>query len=70
MFLGVQAESVSICTEIDDLLLSKLSDALNEEQRRAFVKNLLQEMKRDGVVEPVEKNRWTKWRLPEIPGER
>lgn len=50
-------------TELDDLLLSKLSDTLNEEQRRAFVKNLLQEMKRDGVIKPGGGRRWAKWRL-------
>jgi ATP-dependent DNA helicase RecG len=50
-------------TELDNLLLNKLSDALNEEQRRAFVKNLLQEMKRDGAIKPVGGRRWAKWRL-------
>lgn len=49
--------------DLHELLLNKLSDALNEEQRKAFVKNLLQEMKREGVIEPDGATRWAKWRL-------
>jgi len=36
--------------EIDKLLLNKVSDALNYEQKREFVKNLLQEMRREGTI--------------------
>jgi ATP-dependent DNA helicase RecG len=49
--------------DIDDLLLNKLSDALSMAQRRQFIKNLLQEMKTDGVIQPGGGRRWAKWRL-------
>lgn len=49
--------------DLDDLLLSKLSDALNEEQRKSLIKNLLQEMKREGLIKPDGATRWAKWRL-------
>lgn len=51
--------------EIERLLLTKLSDALDEEQKRNFIKNLLQEMKREGIVCPIEGKRGpgAKWEL-------
>lgn len=51
--------------EIESLLLTKLSDALDEEQKKNFIKNLLQEMKREGIVRPVEgrRGRGAKWEL-------
>jgi ATP-dependent DNA helicase RecG len=51
--------------EIESLLLAKLSDALDEDQKKNFIKNLLQEMKRDGIVRPVEgkRGRGAKWQL-------
>ncbi len=36
--------------EIESLLLSKLSNALDEEQKKNFVQNLLQSMRREGVI--------------------
>ena len=36
--------------EIDKLLLDKVSDALKEEQKANRVRNLLQEMRRDGTI--------------------
>jgi ATP-dependent DNA helicase RecG len=49
--------------ELDKLLLEKLSDALDANQKKAFVNNLLQEMKKDGQIAPEGVTRWTKWRL-------
>ena len=37
--------------DIDKLLIDKLSDALDEDQKRNFITNLLQEMRKDGVLD-------------------
>ncbi|NQW50586.1 MAG: putative DNA binding domain-containing protein [Rhodospirillales bacterium] len=57
--------------DIDKLLLGKISDALNEDQKKNFVMNLLQEMKREETIRPSGTGRWTKWRLhkPLVEGE-
>lgn len=49
--------------EIDKLLLEKLSDALQDEQKKKFVENLLQEMKREGSITPTGTGRWVKWHI-------
>lgn len=49
--------------DIDKLLIDKLSDALDDQQKRNFITNLLQEMRKDGVLEREGSNRWTKWHL-------
>ena len=49
--------------QIDRLLQDKLSDALDERQKKQFVTNLLQEMKRDGAVVADGTTRWAKWRM-------
>ncbi|MDG6251687.1 ATP-binding protein, partial [Methanocalculus sp.] len=52
--------------EIDNLLLDKVSDALSYEQKRLFVKNLLQEMRKDGIIETSgSKTYKAKWVLSE-----
>src|SRR5262249_10999533 len=56
--------------EVDDLLLEKLSDALGEKQKKAFVTNLLQEMKKAGQISPKGRTRWAKWRISKQPPER
>jgi len=53
--------------EIDSLLLGKLSDVLTEEQKKRFVKNLLQDMRRENAIEPVGTTRGAKWRLAKPP---
>ena len=51
-------------TELDDLLLGKLSDALDEKQLRAFVTNPLQEMKKAGQISHAEwRDSVGKWRI-------
>ena len=48
---------------IEDLLLDKVSDALTEEQKRYFIKNLLQEMRKDGVIATTGGKKFAKWVL-------
>lgn len=47
--------------DIDKLLLDKLSDALSDYQKNKFVTNLLQEMRKDGLIYPEGTTRWAKW---------
>ncbi len=49
--------------EIEDLLLDKVSDALNEEQKHHFVRDLLQEMRKDGTIIPIGRTKAAKWFL-------
>jgi ATP-dependent DNA helicase RecG len=49
--------------DIDKLLMDKLSASLDEGQKRNFVHNLLQEMRKDGVLDREGSNRWSTWRL-------
>jgi len=49
--------------ELDALLVGKLSDVLEDKQKRLFIMNLLQEMKREGLIAPEGSRRWTRWRL-------
>ena len=53
-------------SELNKLLLNKLSDALNEEQKIQFVTNLLQDMRREGSVQSVGITRWAKWSLNKL----
>jgi ATP-dependent DNA helicase RecG len=41
--------------DINRLLIDKLSDSLSEEQKKSRIKNLLQEMRRDGSIEVLRK---------------
>lgn len=52
-------------SDIDKLLANKLSDALDEEQKRNSITNLLQEMRRDNTIQPVagKRGRGAKWEL-------
>ncbi len=49
--------------QIDRLLNDKLSDALDPQQQKKFVTNLLQEMKREGPIYSDGTTRWAKWRM-------
>lgn len=55
--------------DIDKLLIDKLSDALDDDQKRNFITNLLQEMRKDGVLDREGATRWSKWRLHKPPAE-
>lgn len=59
--LQMQAEASR--SEIESLLLTKLSDALDEDQKKNFIQNLLQAMRRDGFLVVEGTTRWAKWRL-------
>jgi ATP-dependent DNA helicase RecG len=49
--------------DIDRLLMDKLSDALDEEKKRNFIMNLLQEMRRKKVVTVRGKGPRAVWEL-------
>ena len=49
--------------DFERLLLTKISDALTVEQKKNFVRNLLQEMKREGTIDTIGRKRWSRWVL-------
>jgi ATP-dependent DNA helicase RecG len=49
--------------DIDELLLRKLSDALTDKQKKSFVTNLLQKMRKDGLIHSEGTTRWARWLL-------
>ncbi|NYT02882.1 MAG: hypothetical protein GKC10_09040 [Methanosarcinales archaeon] len=49
--------------DIDELLMDIISDALTEEQKKTQITNLLQEMRREGVIKPIGATRHAKWVL-------
>jgi len=59
----LQAYQEARWPEIEGLLLDKVSDALNEDQRRHFIKDLLQEMRIEGTIATVGRTRGAKWVL-------
>ncbi|MFH1940604.1 MAG: RNA-binding domain-containing protein [bacterium] len=52
-------------TDINRLLLDKISDALSPEQKRNFITNLLQEMRRNKMIQPVKgkRGKGARWEL-------
>ncbi|MEZ4604811.1 MAG: RhuM family protein [Desulfobacterales bacterium] len=56
---------VATRVELDKLLVEKLSEALTAEQKKNFVTNLLQEMRRGKIIQPVKgkRGRGTEWEL-------
>lgn len=54
--------------DLDLLLMDKISDALNADQKKQFVTNLLQEMRREGLIEPSGTTRWAKWVKSKVGG--
>ena len=49
--------------DIEDLLLDKVSDALNEDQKHQLIKSLLKEMRKEGTITAVGRTRGAKWVL-------
>ena len=49
--------------DLDKLLVDKLSDALDKDQKATFVTNLLQEMRREKTIRAEGSKRWATWRL-------
>lgn len=48
-------------TQIDSLLWGKLSDALSEQQKQDFITNLLQKLRRDGLIEVQGRGLAARW---------
>jgi len=55
--------------DLDQLLMNKISDALDSSQKKNFITNLLQEMRREGIIEPIGPTRWAEWILSKTPSE-
>jgi ATP-dependent DNA helicase RecG len=55
---------------IDRLLLDKVSDAQTDDQKRFFIKNLLQEMRREGMITAIGGKRYARWTLAKPPQKR
>lgn len=51
--------------QIEQLLLPKLPEVLSEEQKKNMVKNLLAEMRREGIIVPTGRGPGTGWSLPQ-----
>ncbi|MBN1548760.1 MAG: putative DNA binding domain-containing protein [Syntrophaceae bacterium] len=56
---------VATRADFDKLLVKKLSEVLNSEQKKNFVTNLLQEMRREGIIRPVggKRGKGSRWEL-------
>ena len=50
-------------SQIDSLLWEKLSDALSEQQKQDFITNLLQKLRREGLIEVHGKGQASRWEL-------
>lgn len=61
----LQTQGQASRQDFDKLLIGKLSDALNDQQKKDFIKNLLQEMRREGTIRPVQGKRGAgaRWEL-------
>ena len=49
--------------DIEYMLLDKVSDALNEDQKHQLIKSLLKEMRKEGTITAVGRTRGAKWVL-------
>jgi len=50
--------------------MDKILEALDMGQKKNFITNLLQEMRREGFIEPMGPTRWAEWVLSRTPPER
>jgi len=57
-------------SDIEKLLLDKVSDILDHEQKRSFIKNLLQEMRKEGIIETKGSTRSAVWTLTNSPNKK
>jgi len=55
--------------EFDQLLMDKISDALDDAQKKHVITNLLQEMRREGIIKPQGTTRWANWFLSKAPSD-
>jgi len=44
--------------------MDKISDALSDDQKKNYITNLLQEMRRESYIEPLGRARGTRWIIP------
>jgi ATP-dependent DNA helicase RecG len=65
----LQKQGTAVRSEFESLLLDKLSGGLEEKQKKKFIENLLQQMRREGTIQPVpgRKGPGTTWELVEKP---
>lgn len=59
----LQKYSEASRSDFDLLLVDKLPGLLDTEQKKNFITNLLQEMRRERVIYSTGSRRWAKWRL-------
>jgi ATP-dependent DNA helicase RecG len=61
----LQRFHIATRADFDKLLMEKLSEALNNEQKKNFVTNLLQDMRRKKIIHPVKgkRGRGAEWEL-------
>lgn len=69
MILDLLGKGPAKRKEIDRLLLDRLSDALDETQRKTFLTNLLQEMRRERLIDSGGRGAGSVWELHSPPGE-
>jgi ATP-dependent DNA helicase RecG len=55
-------------SDINKLLLDKLSDTLDDQQKDKFIGNLLQDMRRESIIERTGNKRWARWHLTKLSG--
>jgi ATP-dependent DNA helicase RecG len=55
--------------DIDELIMDKISDALDIDQKKNFITNLLQEMRREGIIKSRGTTRWANWFLSKTPSD-
>lgn len=63
MILDLLSKGAAKRSDIDRLLLDRLSNALDETQRKTFLMNLLQEMRRTGLIDSEGRGAGSVWRL-------
>ena len=66
--LHIEKFGAATRADLEDFLREKISDALSERQKINRVRNLLQEMRRDGVITPNRRGQGALWELAK-PGE-
>ncbi|BBM82091.1 RNA-binding domain-containing protein [Candidatus Uabimicrobium amorphum] len=49
--------------DLEELLIDKISDVLNNKQKKNKIAYILQQMKKANTIYPTGANRWTTWRL-------
>lgn len=66
----LQSQNRATRQDFEKLLLEKLSDVLDISQKKTFIKNLLQEMRHDGIIRLSQgkRGKGTEWELSEKDG--